>query len=68
MTAQFPKDLQMNTGDSDQPMYESVLDAMRDGWNVLQVPVPRQFVSGFEHEQGHLMYEFVLERKVTIHE
>lgn len=60
--------LQMNTGDSDTPPYESVLDAMRDGWNVIQIPSMPIFLSGYEHEQGHLPYEYVLERKVTINE
>jgi hypothetical protein len=63
----IPKgELQMNTGDSDVPPYESVLDAMRDGWNVIQLPSMPIFLSGHEHEQGHLPYEYVLERKVTI--
>jgi hypothetical protein len=56
--------LQMQTGDSDTPPYESVLDAMRDGWNVLQLPSLPIFLSGHEHEQGHLPNEYVLERKV----
>jgi hypothetical protein len=60
--------LQMNTGDSNEPLYDSVLDAMRDGWNIIQLPTMPVFRSGFEHEQGHLPYEYVLERKVTIHE
>ncbi|ULL13775.1 hypothetical protein DVH26_04535 [Paenibacillus sp. H1-7] len=60
--------LQMNTGDSNEPMYSSVLDAMRDGWNVIQLPSPPIFRTGFEHELGHLPYEYVLERKVTIDE
>jgi hypothetical protein len=57
-------ELQMNSGDSDVPPYESVLDAMRDGWNVIQVPQLPLFLAGHEHEQGHLPYEYVLERKV----
>lgn len=62
-----PKDeLQMQTGDSDIPMYESVLDAMRAGWNVIQLPAMPVFRSGYEFEQGHLPYEYVLERKVTV--
>ncbi|UUZ81546.1 hypothetical protein LJK88_44145 [Paenibacillus sp. P26] len=59
-------ELQMQTGDSNEPMYESVLDAMRDGWNVIQVPSMPVFLSGHEFEQGHLPYEYVLERKVTV--
>ncbi len=58
--------LQMQTGDSNVPPYESVLDAMRDGWNVIQLPTMPVFLSGHEWEQGHLPYEYVLERKVTV--
>jgi hypothetical protein len=60
--------LQMNTGDSNEPPYGSVLDAMRDGWNVIQLPSMPIFQTGFEHDQGHLPYETILERKVTIDE
>lgn len=59
-------ELQMQTGDSNVPMYDSVLDAMRDGWNVIQLPTMPVFPSGREFEQGHLPYEYVLERKVAI--
>ncbi len=57
---------QMQAGDSDQPPYESVLAAMQDGWNVLQLPVLPVYPAGHEHETGHLPYEYVLERKVDL--
>jgi hypothetical protein len=57
---------QMQSGDSDEPPYSSVLDAMRDGWFVLQVPPLPVFARGREHETGHLPYEYVLERKVEM--
>ena len=57
---------QMQSGDQDQPPYRSVLDAMRDGWFVIQVPTLPYFVHGQEHETGHLPYEYVLERRVEI--
>jgi hypothetical protein len=57
---------QMQSGDESEPPYASVLDAMRDGWNVLQVPVLPTYLPGHEHETGHLPYEYVLERKVTV--
>ena len=57
---------QMQSGDSDEPPYPSVLAAMRDGWFVLQIPALPTFVRGHEHETGHLPYEYVLERRVEI--
>jgi hypothetical protein len=60
--------LQMNSGDSNDPPYRSVLAAMRDGWNVIQLPTLPYYIPGHEHETGHLPYEYVLERKVTIDE
>ncbi|HZO88335.1 MAG TPA: hypothetical protein VFB38_08340 [Chthonomonadaceae bacterium] len=57
---------QMQSGDQDKPPYRSVLEAMRDGWFVLQIPTLPYYVRGQEHEVGHLPYEYVLERKVEI--
>lgn len=65
--AAAPKEqLQMQSGDQDEPPYRSVLDAMRDGWFVMQVPPLPTFAHGRETEGGHLPYEFVLERKVNV--
>lgn len=58
--------LPMREGDSDEPPYPSVVAAMRDGWNVMQIPPLPIYVAGREHETGHLPYEYVLERKVEI--
>jgi hypothetical protein len=63
-----PEQRQMQSGDSDEPPYESVLAAMRDGWNVLQLPTLPVYLPGHEHETGHLPYEYVLERKVDLDE
>ncbi len=60
--------LQMQSGDQDAAPYRSVLDAMRDGWFVLQLPVLPKFMSGAEHETGHLPYEYVLEKRVAAYE
>ena len=57
---------QMQSGDEETPPYASVLAAMRDGWNVLQVPTLPIYIPGHEHEGGHLPYEYVLERKVDL--
>lgn len=59
---------QMNSGDQQTPPYRSVLEAMQDGWFVLQVPPLPWYIRGEEHEVGHLPYEYVLERRVTIDE
>jgi hypothetical protein len=58
--------LQMQTGDEDTPPYKSVLEAMRDGWFVIQIPPLPVYRHGEEHETAHLPYEYVLERKVEI--
>ncbi|HET7558740.1 MAG TPA: hypothetical protein VFK80_02180 [Limnochordia bacterium] len=58
-------ELQMNSGDSNTPPYRSVLDAMRDGWRVIQIPALPHYAHGHEHENGHLPYEYVLERMVS---
>ncbi|HEX4205703.1 MAG TPA: hypothetical protein VHZ51_16200 [Ktedonobacteraceae bacterium] len=59
---------QMQTGDSSEPLYSSVLAAMRDGWSVIQLSALPYYVPGHEHETGNLPYEYVLERKVNIDE
>jgi hypothetical protein len=53
-------------GDSDVPPYETVLDAMRDGWRVLQVPQLIPAATGQEHETAFLKFEYVLERLVEV--
>ncbi len=58
--------IQMQSGDQDKPPYRSVLDAMRDGWFVMQVPTLPYYVRGHDHEVGHLPYEYALERKVEV--
>lgn len=60
-----PGDLPMQSGDEHEPPYPTVLDAMRDGWFVLQIPQLQRYEPGREYETGHLQNEFVLERKVA---
>ncbi|GGD84651.1 hypothetical protein [Paenibacillus nasutitermitis] len=65
--AALPEDQQqMNTGDQNQPPYRSVLGAMRDGWFVIQTAALPVYLRGQEHESGHLPYEYVLERRVSV--
>ncbi|MBP1933299.1 hypothetical protein [Ammoniphilus resinae] len=59
---------QMSPGDSDTPPYTSVLDAMRDGWNVIQVAQLPYLVHGHEYDTGILPFEYIMERKVQIHD
>ena len=61
-----PDKRQMQSGDEETPPYRPVLDAMRNGWFVIQIPTLPYYVRGEEHETGHLPYEYVLERKVEI--
>lgn len=56
---------QMQTGDSPEPPYASVLEAMRDGWNLFHMAALPTYLPGHEHETGHLPYEYALERKVA---
>ena len=51
-------------GDGDEPPYESVLAAMRDGWRVIQLPQLRPAAPGAEHDTSFLEDEFVLEKLV----
>lgn len=59
-------ELQMQTGDSDEPPYTSALDAMRDGWRVIQFPQLPSFIHGHEHETGYLPYEYIMEKLVSV--
>jgi len=49
-------------GDSDVPPYETVLDAMRDGWRVLQAPTLVPAAEGQEHQTAFLRFEYMLEK------
>ena len=50
------------SGDSPAPPFPSVLAAMRDGWRVIQIPMPLPRLPGQEHETSHLRFEYVLEK------
>lgn len=54
-------------GDPDPP-YHSVLDAMRDGWRVIQIPPLQASAPGRDYETDYLRYEFVLEKMETVDE
>lgn len=59
-------DQQMQAGDQPEPPYESVVDAMHDGWRVVQLPQLPTYPQGAEHETGPLPWEYVLERFVRV--
>src|SRR4051812_43483653 len=61
-----PDQRQMQSGDTEEPPYGSVLAAMQDGWFVIQAPTLPIYIPGHEHETGHLPYEYMLERKVDL--
>lgn len=43
-----------------KPPYETVLDAVRDGWRILQFPAPQNYP--FSEQNTYVGYEYVLER------
>jgi hypothetical protein len=42
--------------------YDSVLEAMQDGWRVLQVPVLKPDYPGQEYSTDYLSFEYILEK------
>lgn len=57
---------QHTTGDSDSPPYPSVLEAMKDGWRVIQLPQQFPAYPGMEYTTSFLKFEYVLERMVEV--
>lgn len=54
------------TGDSDRPPYDSVLEAMKDGWRVIQLPQQIPAYPGMEYTTSYLKFEYVLEKIVDV--
>jgi hypothetical protein len=52
------------TGDSDTPPYESGLDAMRDGWRLIQAAQLLPPQPGHEYDVSFLKHEFFFEKLV----
>ncbi|MCX6381939.1 MAG: hypothetical protein NT023_21090 [Armatimonadetes bacterium] len=50
------------TGDSDTPPYGSVLDAMKQGWRVIQFPQLFPAYPGMELSTSYLRFEYILEK------
>jgi hypothetical protein len=51
-----------STGSTAEPPYASVVDAMRDGWRVVQFPQQFPACPGMGYDTSFLKYEFILER------
>jgi hypothetical protein len=50
------------TGQDDEPPYKTVMDAMNDGWRVVQFARPQPLVAGHEFDTTFLKHEYVLEQ------
>ena len=49
-------------GDSEEPPYQTGLEALRDGWRLIQMSPLLPHVSGDEFTTSYLKYEFVFEQ------
>ncbi|AKU19292.1 hypothetical protein VV02_24830 [Luteipulveratus mongoliensis] len=52
------------TGDSDDPPYATGLDALLDGWRLLQMSQLLPHAKSDEYDVAYLPYEFLFERLV----
>ncbi len=55
-------------GDSDERPYRSGLDALKDGWRLIQANPLVNHLPGDEYRTGYLKYEFFFEKLVTMDE
>jgi len=53
-------------GDSDQPPYATGLEALLDGWRLIQMSQLLTHERGHEYDTAYLPYEFVFERLVDV--
>ncbi|MEW9267087.1 hypothetical protein AB1207_20235 [Kineococcus endophyticus] len=51
-------------GDSDEPPYATGLDALLDGWRLLQMSQLLSHAEGHEYDTAYLPYEFLFEKLV----
>lgn len=49
-----------------QPPYQTGLNALEDGWFLLQSPAPYPLQAGSEHGTSYLANEFVFERRFDV--
>ena len=57
---------QHTTGDAEEPPYSSVVDAMKDGWRVVQFPQQFPAYPGMEYTTSYLKFEYILEKMEEI--
>ena len=50
------------TGDGEVPPYGTIVQAMLDGWRVVQFPQQFPAYPGMEYTTSYLRYEYVLEK------
>jgi hypothetical protein len=55
-------------GDSSEPPYATGLDALKDGWRLIQASPLLPHASGDEFRLGYLKYEFFFEKLVDTHD
>ncbi|MGW0228481.1 hypothetical protein ACWDWO_09230 [Actinopolymorpha singaporensis] len=54
------------TGDGDEPPYETGVDALRDGWRLIQASQLIPPYPGHEYDVSFLKHEFLFERLVNV--
>lgn len=54
------------TGDSNEPPYRTGLDAIKDGWRLIQASPLTSHTSGEEFRTDYLKYEFFFEKLVPV--
>ncbi len=54
------------TGDSDTPPYKTGIDALRDGWRVIQFPQLIPPYPGTEYTTSFHTYEFIFEKLLEV--
>ncbi len=54
------------TGDSNTPPYRTGLEAMQDGWRVIQFPQLTPPYPGLEYTTSYFKFEYVFEKMVEV--
>ena len=61
------QEVHQNTANPEPP-YSSVLDAMKDGWRVIQFPNLQNSARGEEYDLGVINFEYVLEKMIEVND